>query len=174
MFKARMAHAPYFYLIIKVREVVCVCVCMCEHSCKEGPTHHPTVQQLVHTAAPTCAACAPRREQPPAPTQPHSTTRPHPQDDAERDVEAWLRRKYEGRIREAEVVLREDLDLVRACVHACVQSCVHTCMCADGAWCSLSFSALRGVGSCCAHQPLPCVHTLPPLFRRRRRTTCLA
>lgn len=34
------------------------------------------------------------------------------QGDAERDVEAWLRRKYEGRIREVEVVLKEDLDLV--------------------------------------------------------------
>jgi hypothetical protein len=36
-----------------------------------------------------------------------------PQDDAERDVEVWLRRKFEGRIREVEVVMREDLDLVR-------------------------------------------------------------
>jgi hypothetical protein len=35
------------------------------------------------------------------------------QDDAERDVEVWLRRKFEGRIRQVEVVLREDLDLVR-------------------------------------------------------------
>jgi hypothetical protein len=30
------------------------------------------------------------------------------------DVEAWLRRKFEGRIRGVEVVLKEDLDLVRA------------------------------------------------------------
>jgi hypothetical protein len=37
----------------------------------------------------------------------------HAQGDAERDVEAWLRRKFEGRIREVEVVLKEDLDLVR-------------------------------------------------------------
>eukprot|EP00879_Flechtneria_rotunda_P032197 GHRR01035364.1.p1 GENE.GHRR01035364.1~~GHRR01035364.1.p1 ORF type:complete len:234 (+),score=86.25 GHRR01035364.1:272-973(+) len=32
-------------------------------------------------------------------------------DDAERDVEVWLRRKFESRIREVEVVEREDLDL---------------------------------------------------------------
>ncbi|WIA29248.1 hypothetical protein OEZ86_011756 [Tetradesmus obliquus] len=32
-------------------------------------------------------------------------------DDAERDVEVWLRRKFEGRIRQVEVVMREDLDL---------------------------------------------------------------
>lgn len=41
-----------------------------------------------------------------------TTQHQHAQGDAERDVEAWLRRKYEGRIREVEVVLREDLDLV--------------------------------------------------------------
>jgi BMFP domain-containing protein YqiC len=35
------------------------------------------------------------------------------QGDAERDVEAWLRRKFEARIRSVEVVMREDLDLVR-------------------------------------------------------------
>jgi hypothetical protein len=35
------------------------------------------------------------------------------QDDCERDVEVWLRRKFEGRIREVQVVMREDLDLVR-------------------------------------------------------------
>lgn len=34
------------------------------------------------------------------------------QDDCERDVEVWLRRKFESRIREVEVVLKEDLDLV--------------------------------------------------------------
>jgi hypothetical protein len=28
-------------------------------------------------------------------------------------VEVWLRRKFEGRIREVQVVMREDLDLVR-------------------------------------------------------------
>jgi hypothetical protein len=39
----------------------------------------------------------------------------HAQGDAERDVEAWLRRKFEGRIREVEVVMKEDLDLVRLC-----------------------------------------------------------
>ncbi|KAF8072990.1 POL2A [Scenedesmus sp. PABB004] len=32
-------------------------------------------------------------------------------DDAERDVEVWLRRKFEARIRDVELVLREDLDL---------------------------------------------------------------
>eukprot|EP00878_Enallax_costatus_P014648 GHUV01015324.1.p1 GENE.GHUV01015324.1~~GHUV01015324.1.p1 ORF type:complete len:660 (+),score=216.28 GHUV01015324.1:148-1980(+) len=49
MFKARVPHAPYFYLMVK--------------------------------------------------------------DDCERDVEVWLRRKFESRIREVEVVLKEDLDL---------------------------------------------------------------
>ena len=39
----------------------------------------------------------------------------HPQvaHDQETDVEGWLRRKFEGTIRLAEVVMREDLDLVR-------------------------------------------------------------
>lgn len=37
----------------------------------------------------------------------------HPvQDDTERDVEVWLRRKFESRIRQIEVVTKEDLDLV--------------------------------------------------------------
>jgi hypothetical protein len=30
----------------------------------------------------------------------------------EREVEAWLRRKFEGRLQEVEVVHKEDLDLV--------------------------------------------------------------
>jgi len=34
------------------------------------------------------------------------------QDDQERDVEWWLRRKFDSRIREVEVVYKEDLDLV--------------------------------------------------------------
>ena len=32
---------------------------------------------------------------------------------AERDVDAWLRRRFEARVRDVEVVEREDLDLVR-------------------------------------------------------------
>ena len=35
--------------------------------------------------------------------------------DQETDVEGWLRRKFEGMIRSAEVVMREDLDLVGVC-----------------------------------------------------------
>ena len=34
------------------------------------------------------------------------------QDEMEREVEAWLRRKFEGRLQEVEVVHKEDLDLV--------------------------------------------------------------
>ncbi len=34
------------------------------------------------------------------------------QEGCERDVEAWLRRKCEGKIKEVELVAREDLDLV--------------------------------------------------------------
>ena len=33
--------------------------------------------------------------------------------DQETDVEGWLRRKFEGMVKSAEVVMREDLDLVR-------------------------------------------------------------
>jgi hypothetical protein len=36
-----------------------------------------------------------------------------PQDDAELEVEGYLRRKYEGRIKDVEVVVRDDLDQVR-------------------------------------------------------------
>ncbi len=36
------------------------------------------------------------------------------QDGQERDVDGWLRRKFEGRIKDVEVVEREDLDLVSA------------------------------------------------------------
>jgi len=35
------------------------------------------------------------------------------QDDLEMEVDSWLRRKFEGVLREVEVVHREDLDLVR-------------------------------------------------------------
>jgi hypothetical protein len=35
------------------------------------------------------------------------------QDGTERDVDSWLRRKFEGRLRDIEVVHKEDLDLVR-------------------------------------------------------------
>ena len=34
------------------------------------------------------------------------------QDNSESEVEAYLRRKYEGRIKSVEIVEREDLDLV--------------------------------------------------------------
>lgn len=34
------------------------------------------------------------------------------QDGTERDVDSWLRRKFEGRLRDIEVVQKEDLDLV--------------------------------------------------------------
>lgn len=39
---------------------------------------------------------------------------PPPQDDLEMEVDSWLRRKFEGSLKEVEVVHREDLDLVRA------------------------------------------------------------
>lgn len=48
----------------------------------------------------------------------------HVQGDAERDVEAWMRRKFEGRIREVEVVYREDLDLVGTQQHTLSSSCM--------------------------------------------------
>ena len=35
-----------------------------------------------------------------------------PQDDLEMEVDSWLRRKFEGSVREVEIVHREDLDLV--------------------------------------------------------------
>ena len=31
------------------------------------------------------------------------------------EVDSWMRRKFEGQIKEVEVVHREDLDLVRRC-----------------------------------------------------------
>lgn len=44
------------------------------------------------------------------PPLPPDCTRP--QEGAERDVDSWLRRRFEGRLRDIEVVEREDLDLV--------------------------------------------------------------
>ena len=42
----------------------------------------------------------------------------HVQNGQEHEVDAVLRRKFEGRIRDIEIVEREDLDLVR-CRHRC-------------------------------------------------------
>lgn len=60
-----------------------------------------------------CSAAAqlpPAIPNPPHPTPPHS--RSHVQDDLEMEVDSWLRRKFEGALKEVEVVHREDLDLV--------------------------------------------------------------
>ncbi len=38
------------------------------------------------------------------------------QDDLEMEVDSWVRRKFEGLVKEVEVVYREDLDLVGCCV----------------------------------------------------------
>ena len=41
-----------------------------------------------------------------------SLHRPALQDDLEMEVDSWLRRKFEGALKEVEIVHREDLDLV--------------------------------------------------------------
>ena len=73
-------------------------------------------------AAPLCpldtVTSYPRPFSPPsaAHAPPHTSASPsgaqvaHEQ---EADVEGWLRRKFEGMVRSAEIVMREDLDLVR-------------------------------------------------------------
>jgi hypothetical protein len=47
--------------------------------------------------------------------QVHAAALHLPQEDAAREVDAWLRRKFAGDIKEIELVLREDLDLVSSC-----------------------------------------------------------
>ena len=50
------------------------------------------------------------------------------QDEMEREVEGYLRRKYEANLQDVEVVWREDLDLVRVCVkHAAVPTTKPIC-----------------------------------------------
>ena len=46
------------------------------------------------------------------------------QDDMEREVEGYLRRKYEANLQNVEVVWREDLDLVRVGVELCGHAAV--------------------------------------------------
>jgi len=112
MFKARVAHAPYFYLQIRVRtndssrqgqqqtvyEQLCVVSFLVLHL--HDPVYGSCLRgcRTLTWAVCVCGACM---------------SCVCAQADAERDVEAWLRRKYEGRIREMEVMLKEDLDLVR-------------------------------------------------------------
>lgn len=95
MFKAQIEYAPYLYLLIKacgggglgLKERACG---LRRYSCS-------TLQATccITGLAPCSAAlCA-------------------PQDDLEMAVDGWVRRKFEGSIKEVEVVEREDLDLVR-------------------------------------------------------------
>lgn len=75
------------------------------------------------------------------------------QEETERDVEVWLRRKFESRIREIEIVMREDLDLVsytpQAAETSCLTALLHpawlsTCnMCATCVWASCVCSVER-------------------------------
>ena len=121
MFKAQVEYAPYFYLQVKVGVGWCGCA-VCKvfvgvghvgHCSQQLQGDRPGLRVGAAGAASRQRAVhvlrlrgAPRRDALRVPS-------PHvPQDDLEMEVDSWLRRKFEGALKEVEVVQREDLDLV--------------------------------------------------------------
>ncbi len=62
--------------------------------------------------------------------EPQLLLAPAAQDDLEMEVESYLRRKFEGAIKEIDVVHREDLDLVRLLIYqnACIVIAAVNCL----------------------------------------------
>ena len=67
------------------------------------------------------------------------------------EVDSWLRRKFEGRLKEVEVVHREDLDLVGGWAQCCTLAAQRCCV--SRGWGRLhreGLDLLRDcLGSCC-------------------------
>jgi hypothetical protein len=104
------------------------------------------------------------------PTPAPAAARPA-QEGTERDVDAWLRRRFEGRIRDIVVVDKEDLDLVCFLVVGALG-----CDGGESLWrvsCGYSMQGARGV-ECSALTRLALPLLPPAPARERRRTTCLA
>lgn len=107
MFQAQVKYSPYFYLQIKVRSLsaeivpcdVGACTCMPLIWCSLAWFCLCFVD-LLYRGWPCSKDLT-------------STALGMAQDGLEMEVDALLRRKYEGVIRDIEIVEREDLDLVR-------------------------------------------------------------
>jgi hypothetical protein len=118
MFKAQVDYHPYLYLHAKVGAALLVRVrslkprALFDSTQRAARSHsHPLLRLPLLGPACTLRSC-------PLGCCMATVVPPHvplPQDDLEMEVDSWLRRRFEGSLKEVEIVRREDLDLVGCC-----------------------------------------------------------